>query len=66
MLTLIPKNGQDPKITHQKELQLLLEMQADDRVTTRIEKYSKMGDFEVMDISEKKTSKRSKILFGQR
>ncbi|MBK7010945.1 MAG: acetyl-CoA carboxylase carboxyltransferase subunit alpha [Saprospiraceae bacterium] len=41
-----------------KELQLLLEMQADDRVTTRIEKYSKMGDFEVMDISEKKTSKK--------
>lgn len=41
-----------------KELQVLLDMQADDRVTTRIEKYSKMGDFEVVDISEKKTSKK--------
>lgn len=41
-----------------KELQVLLEMQADDRITTRIEKYSKMGDFEVVDISEKKTSKK--------
>ncbi len=41
-----------------KELQVLLEMQADDRVTARIEKYSKMGDFEVVDISEKKTTKK--------
>lgn len=41
-----------------KELQVLLEMQADDRVTARIEKYSKMGDFEVVDLTEKKTSKK--------
>ncbi len=41
-----------------KELQTLMEMSADDRITTRIEKYSKMGDFEVVDLTENKTSKK--------
>ena len=40
-------------------------MQAEDRITARINKYSKMGDFEVVDLTEKKTGeRRSKIKFG--
>lgn len=41
-----------------KELQTLLEMQPDDRITARIEKYSKMGDFEEVDLNEKKPAKK--------
>jgi acetyl-CoA carboxylase carboxyl transferase subunit alpha len=41
-----------------KELQTLLEMQAEDRITARIDKYSKMGDFEVVDLTEKKPEKK--------
>ncbi|HRD06004.1 MAG: acetyl-CoA carboxylase carboxyltransferase subunit alpha [Saprospiraceae bacterium] len=45
--------------THiKKELQALLEMQAEDRITARINKYSKMGDFEVVDLTEKKPEKK--------
>ena len=46
--------------THiKKELQALLEMQAEDRITARINKYSKMGDFEVVDLTEKKPEKKN-------
>ncbi|HMT00290.1 MAG TPA: acetyl-CoA carboxylase carboxyltransferase subunit alpha [Saprospiraceae bacterium] len=41
-----------------KELQTLQEMQPDDRITARIEKYSKMGDFEEVDLNEKKPAKK--------
>lgn len=41
-----------------KELQTLMEMQAEERITARIDKYSKMGDFEVVDLTEKKPEKK--------